>query len=332
MKCPYLEETQVKYCRHCAIQKMIVRTASYLPDEKCSSPQYNECPTFQQHDGDGVAASSTCPFLKEARVQYCAASPIRKFVPHSVGRASRCNGTGYRYCDAYLKFCQPAPRWRERRAPAEAPSRSEWTETRGIRIPAWLYYAPNHLWIDPGEDGLCHVGIDAFLARVIGRLERLSFVPLKGVGRPVAFMTVEGADLQIVFPNSLSFCEAHLHLRANPSRVITDPYTHGWLFKGYDPGWRGARDRSVLAGLLPGRDAAEWMRADIDRLSRLLRESRACESRTRESPPPQAAAVPSPGHRGGEPEEGIIQRLAPGQTFALFNEFFSPYRNWTRPA
>lgn len=322
MKCPYFEETQVKYCRHCAIQKMIVRTASYLPDEKCSSPKYSECATYRQHDEEEVAASSTCPFLKEARVQYCAASPIRKFVPYSVGRASRCNGTGYRYCEAYLAFCQHTARLRERRAPAEPPSRAEWTEVRGIRIPAWLYYSPNHLWLDPGEDGLCHVGIDGFLARVIGCLERLSFVPLKGVGRPVAFMTVGGADLQIVFPNSLSFCEPHRHLRANPARVITDPYTHGWLFKGYDPGWRGAKDRSVLAGLLPGRDAADWMGADIDRLSRLLRES----------PAPQAATAPSPGHQGGELEEGLIQRFSHGQTFALFNEFFSPYRDWTRPA
>jgi glycine cleavage system H lipoate-binding protein len=315
MKCPFFAETLVKYCRHCTVQKMIVRT-SYLPDEKCSSSRYADCATYGLHSPESGTNSPTCPFLKEARVQYCAAAPVRKFVPYTVGRPCRCVGSGFRYCDAYLAFCQRESRPTDRRLPPEAAVRSECVETRGIRVPTWLHYSPNHLWLDPGEDGLCFVGIDALLARVIGKLEQLSFVPMKAVGRPIAFMKVRGADLQIVFPNQLSFCEPHQHLRATPSRATSDPYTFGWLFKGYDPGWRGAQNQSVLRGLIPGRQAASWMNAEVDRISRYWKESSALRAAT--GRPPEKC--------DGVLEEGVAQRFSHDQAFALFNEFFSPYR------
>ena len=46
----------------------------------------------------------------------------------------------------------------------------------GIPVPLNLAYAPNHMWLDVGDDGCRHVGIDAFLARIIGTVDAISFV------------------------------------------------------------------------------------------------------------------------------------------------------------
>ena len=34
--------------------------------------------------------------------------------------------------------------------------------------PAGFLYAPNHFWLAADESGICHIGIDAFLADVVG--------------------------------------------------------------------------------------------------------------------------------------------------------------------
>ena len=36
------------------------------------------------------------------------------------------------------------------------------------------------MWLDVGEDGICHAGIDAFLSRALGQVERISYVHCKG--------------------------------------------------------------------------------------------------------------------------------------------------------
>ena len=35
--------------------------------------------------------------------------------------------------------------------------------------PPDLLYAPNHFWLAAEESGLCHIGIDAFLADVVAK-------------------------------------------------------------------------------------------------------------------------------------------------------------------
>ena len=39
----------------------------------------------------------------------------------------------------------------------------------GIQTTGWHFYSRNHMWLDIDEDGICHVGIDPFFARVRGK-------------------------------------------------------------------------------------------------------------------------------------------------------------------
>ena len=114
-------------------------------------------------------ASGTCPYLGESLMQYCAAAPVMKIVPYSESLLSRCGTDGYRYCELYLGMAHPG-------LDAE--------EVDGIALPEWLRYSANHMWVDVTEDGTCHAGIDAFLSRALGRIDRISYVWQSGRHRP----------------------------------------------------------------------------------------------------------------------------------------------------
>ena len=222
--------------------------------------------------------------MRESLMQYCAAAGVTKFVPYSESLLSRCGGDGYRYCELYLAMAHPE-------LPAE--------ETA---LPGWLRYAPNHMWLDVGEDGGCHVGIDAFFCRVLGKVERISYVWLAGKHRPAAILTVAGADLEVVFPNPLQLTGCNLYLRADPGRLTAEPYTGGWLFEG-----RALAE--TTENLMDSAAARAWAERDERRMNEFLQQA-------------------SGGHLaadGGTAAPGAAATLDREKLTELFHSFFSPY-------
>jgi glycine cleavage system H protein len=305
MRCPFLNEAEVKYCGGSAFRKLIPRKENNGTDEKCSSSAYVDCAVYRERAHD-TAPASICPFLERQLAQFCGASPVTKFIPYSESSLSRCGTEGYRYCEVYLAISDPA------RGKLSSESR-QWVD--GVRVPEWLYYTPNHMWLDPGTDGVFHIGIDAFLARALGEVEKITFVSPKGVQRPTAVLTVRGVDVQVIFPTPVRVTSSNVYLRANPSRLTSDPYGNGWLFEGNEP----ADDmRPLCHGLLHGAEALEWMQDEIDRLSRYVHEEIASS---------QPGCEQLAGD-GGAFSDGFIRHLGRDEMLNLFNEFFSPYASW----
>lgn len=272
MKCPFLRQTRVKYCQASAYRKMIVETTSDSAHERCCSPAYADCPAAEARlHGQPLAAR--CPFLQESTVDYCAAVSIPHYVPASDALMSQCRSGGHLYCEIYLQCADPGGE-RLPRETAGAPDNAGSDRTSivdGVPIPLHLSYAPNHMWLDVDEDGRCHVGVDALLARVVGAIEAVSFPSVGSLGQPVAVLTAHGVDFPLVFPNAIRDAEPNVHLRTVPSRITSDPYGAGWLFEGSDPR-RDPSGASVREGLMPGTEAVEWMRDESDRLSRFAHE------------------------------------------------------------
>jgi len=291
MTCPFLREAQVKFCQAAAFRKLIPLTAGPGPapaDEKCSSAAHTTCRVYQSRpvdDGGFVA----CPHLGESLVQYCAAAPVAKMVPYSESLISRCGNDGHRYCELYLSMAHPSVAVEE---------------VDGIPLPDWLSYTGNHLWIDVTEDGACHVGIDAFLSRALGPVESVSYVWQNGRHRPAAILTAAGVDLEVVFPNPLLLTGCNLYLRANPSRLATEPYTAGWLFEGTPL-------PETQENLLHGGAAQHWMEQEQCRINEYLQQQTA--------PGANLAAD------GGLFAPGLGNQLHRQQMLALFHEFFSPF-------
>ncbi|HLK47836.1 MAG TPA: hypothetical protein VKT49_06860 [Bryobacteraceae bacterium] len=284
MTCPFLKEAQVKYCQTAAVRTLIPLAQAASAQEKCSTGNYRGCPIYRSQPMEGGAAG-TCPHLRESLMQYCAAAPVTKFIPYSESLLSRCGNDSFRYCELYLGMAHPG---------AAVACVEE------IPMPPWLYYSANHMWLDLTSDGACHAGIDAYLSRVLGKIDGITFVRQKGRQRPAAVLSAAGADYEVTFPNVFQVRSCNWYLRANPARITEAPYTGGWLFEGSpEPG--------TTDNLRDGPAAAEWMQQEVRRLTECLQ---------------QLSGVAAD---GGSFSANLPAHLDRSQMRALFHEFFSPY-------
>jgi glycine cleavage system H lipoate-binding protein len=265
MRCPFLREEQIKSCQAAPFRKSLARSAAQAGSERCSSPHYRDCPMLR-HSHEEHPSPSRCPFLSEALAQFCAATPLPTYVPWSASPEQRCAHDGHRFCSVFLDA---------RGADARRPSRvgAETAEGRtelvaGVPMPGWLFYAEDHLWLDAGDDGVGHVGVDAFLTQLLGRIGRLAFVPAKGIAQPAVVLTVRGGEIHLRFPRALPLVAANLRLRASLERLAADPYGSGWLFEVRLP----PNAASFGESLRYGSAARQWMATEVRRVSEWLHD------------------------------------------------------------
>jgi glycine cleavage system H lipoate-binding protein len=312
MRCPFLREEQVKSCRAAPYRKPLARSALKGADERCTSPEHVRCPMARQ-SREAHPAPSRCPFLQESLVQFCAAAPVPTYVPWSESPDVRCCHDGHRFCDLYLGMAGPGGR-----GPAVARDDSSDTgivDVEGVPMPGWLLYAPNHLWVDFGDDGFVHMGVDAFLTRLVGAVERLAFLTLKGSARPMVVLTVQGVDLTLAFGRPLPIVAANTHLRSHLDRLVQDPYGLGWLFEARvaEPRPAAEASDSLVSGLYRGAAARAWMSGEVRRLTELVHD--------RLAPRTSLGTLLAD---GGAPEPGLVGHLDREDVLRLFADLFPP--------
>jgi glycine cleavage system H lipoate-binding protein len=292
MTCPFLKEAQVKYCQTSSVRKLIPLAMAGRADEKCSSKEHLTCPVYRMQSAE-PSVSGQCPYLGESLMQYCGAAPVAKMIPYSESQLSRCGCDRFRYCQLYLSMAHPS-------VAAD--------DVDGIPLPEWLRYSANHMWLDIGEDGVCHAGIDAFLSRALGHAERIVYVWQRGQHRATAVVTVNGVDHELVFPNPFLLTNCNLYLRADPSRLTAEPYTAGWLFEGVPA-------PETSENLLQGAAARQWMEQEQHRINEFLQQQ----------PGPDGPLAAD----GGLFAQSLSRYLDRDQMLALFHTFFSPYASRT---
>jgi glycine cleavage system H lipoate-binding protein len=274
MSCPFLREGRARYCHAAAVRKLILDGPGASSGGRCTSAEYVECELVR----DKSSAGERCPHLEEIHVQYCGAAPVPKLVPFSESELSRCTSDAHRYCDSYLALARPH---------------------RAMEPPQNLLHAPNHLWLEVGEAGLCHVGIDAFLAEVAGSIDGVTFITTHGTHRPAIALTVNGVEWPMLFPNPMLIRGVNSRLRRDPKPLTADPYGAGWLFEGWElPG-------RTQSGLLCGPQAAAWQAEERQRLATHIHETQA------------------PNGDGGHPVPGVARLLPKQDVVRLFQRFFS---------
>ncbi len=310
MRCQFLREAQVKFCRASAYRKMIVRLAEQTENERCSSKEYVTCPAAKQHLEENPS-SSHCPFLHESLVQYCTAAAVTKYIPYTESVLSQCGTDSHKYCELHLALAQP-----QESSDDSGHHQQFISAVDTVKIPEGLSYSSNHMWIEVGNDGTCHIGIDAFLTRVLGNIDRVTFVTTKGFHRPAVSFTVNGVDLQFIFPVPMNITRANTYLRSNPEKIISDPYTAGWLFEATED-----KSRALLAqfeGLTSGKNASEWMSKEMDRMTAYAH----CLA----SQPDINGTIMMAD--GGYFQPGIAQKLTRAELLTVYNDFFSPLTLW----
>jgi glycine cleavage system H lipoate-binding protein len=274
MACPYLKEGRAQYCHAAPARKLILEEPGVSGAGRCASPEYYRCDLARKDE----LSRERCPHLEEVQVQYCGASSPTKLIPFSASELSSCVAGGYRFCPSYLSLVRPQA--------AHA-------------VPAGLLSAPNHFWLAVEEFGLCHIGIDAFLAGVVGEIEGVTFVTTQGTHHPVVALTVHGVEWPMTFPSPILIQKVNSYLRSDPKRIIADPYGSGWLFAGWELPER------TRAGLIGGPHAAAWQAEEQERLAQEIHGTikSSCD--------------------GGIPVHGVGQLLSRQQLVCLLQHFFS---------
>jgi glycine cleavage system H lipoate-binding protein len=306
-KCPFLEETAVHFCAVSPVRKLVPDASIDSDGQRCSSAGWTECPLAGPHP-NGHGPGACCPFLHASHVQHCKAAAATVFVPCNDALRSRCNSSAHRYCNLFLEQLHGGG------ATPLAPGAGV-TFQEDIPVPGHLVYTRNHLWLDRGPDGACHVGADAFLARVLGQVERVSFISTRGARKPMAVVRAAGVDLTLAFPRRLEVTAVNTELTSHPERLVEDPYGTGWLFERVPTAAdAGAADSRPACGMIDGSAAGEWIRGEIEDLSRFVGE------------------LPLPGNPerlaadGGIFVPGVASQLHPEDLLFLFNTFFSTDR------
>jgi glycine cleavage system H lipoate-binding protein len=273
MACPFLKEGRAQYCLAAPLGKLILEGPGFSGPGRCASSEYYKCELVKKDE----PRQARCPHLQETHVQYCGANAPTKLIPFSESQLSSCTTGGYRYCESYLTMARPHG---------------------AIAPPSDLLYSSNHFWLAAEESGMCHLGVDSFVADFVGKVDGVTFVTTRGTERPTVALTIHGVEWPMTFPNPLIIQKVNSHLRGDPSRLTADPYGSGWLFCGWE------LPEETSAGLLSGPPAAAWQNEEQGRLARKIHESLqlTCD--------------------GGRPVTGVAQLLSRQQLVCLLQNFF----------
>lgn len=302
MRCPFLRETRVRYCEVAPFRKLLTSPSSTEIDEMCSTPGHARCELVNQRLA-GASGAGQCPYLRQSLVQFCDAAAVRTLVPYNDSLLSRCQSDAYRYCATYLQREHPPG------DPAPRDGRQDDVALDAIPMPAHLLFADNHMWMDEGELGLCHIGVDAFVTGVIGPLEDVRLVSPRGPGHPTVALRAGGMDLTFVLPERVEVTASNVHLRSQPRELTEDPYGAGWLYEARrlnarteDPAWGPFRR---------GEAAGRWMQRELARLEEFVHET---------GPKAGGRVLASD---GGRTVRGVLQELDRGGALALQRCFFT---------
>lgn len=319
-RCPFLVEVNAQCCRLAPIHKLVPARDIVRQDQCCSTDAWRSCawvpPRGTPIDGGDHAtqpvAGDQCPFLSELFACSCAAAPSSKLIPRTRLAVRRCLGDSHRYCESFLERARP-------HLPVDtidhaAPPDRRPVGASGIPIAPGIALARNHMWLDVGSDGSCHVGVDAFLVRVLGAVDEVIFLSARGRGSPNVVLLVAGTTLPLVFPQALDITGVNRALRRHLDTLTADPYGRGWLYEGWTVKPRGRTDVDArTAGLLRGPDAETWMASEV---RRLLRHVQQILSRRSSHLGPVAAD-------GGEVSAALAHHLERAELLEIFSRFFS---------
>ncbi len=103
------------------------------------------------------------------------------------------------------------------------------TET-DILIPSGVFIHPNHTWAHILQSGKVKVGVDSFVTKIVGAIDRVSLPPIGAEvkkGEQIFSLNSKGRVLNFASPISGKIVSINDELEKNPS-LLNEPYKQGW--------------------------------------------------------------------------------------------------------
>jgi glycine cleavage system H protein len=163
------------------------------------------------------------------------------------------------------------PFWRWLNSPVELKSASaeavKALTAQILRIPKGLLYSMNHTWTHLERSGMALVGMDDLLLHLTGGVE-VRFLKEHheriGKGEPVATLSQDGKQLQVLSPISGVVKQTRHSLEENPGSLLEDPYG-SWLVKIQPEQWQ-----KETGGYIMGEEAERWAADELGRFREFM--------------------------------------------------------------
>ncbi|MEA2031468.1 MAG: glycine cleavage system protein H [candidate division Zixibacteria bacterium] len=162
--------------------------------------------------------------------------------------------------------------WFEALAYAEVPEEEEELDPAllGCEMPSDLFYSHGHSWVRSEKDDSVRIGLDDLVAHLIGSIDGVE-MPKPGKklrqGEPALRLIRDGELVEMCSPMDGEVIMVNQSVVDTP-RVLSDkPYNDGWLLT-----IRPRIDEHNLSELMFGKNAHNWQRNEVTRLSEMFQD------------------------------------------------------------
>ncbi len=142
---------------------------------------------------------------------------------------------------------------------------------KGIDIPQGYYLHPGHVWLKIEADGSVRIGLDDFVRRVLGPMDKIE-APL--MGKPVrqhepAIRVIRGGkEATFASPVNGVVLDINPQLREKGQHLHHHPYATGWVLRAFPDNLR-----KDLPGLMIGSESQTFLNKEVDILYELIEET-----------------------------------------------------------
>jgi len=139
---------------------------------------------------------------------------------------------------------------------------------RILNIPKGIYYSRNHTWAFLEESGNAKIGLNDFLATVVGNAEvKMSVSPGQTISKGEVIAELKQGDkhLKIISPLSGIVAETNAAIAGNPELLINDPCKEGWLCAVQPTQWKADTCSFLMAD-----EAIRWILSEVGRFKDFL--------------------------------------------------------------
>ena len=183
------------------------------------------------------------------------------------------------------------------------PSAPVITKEYGFSVPQGYCFHPGHTWVMREGHENARIGLDAFAADVVGRIDHIEILnPNRWVRQGQRIMTIHAGDVSfdLVSPVEGVVMAVNHDVIQNPSIAGSDPYNNGWIAKVKTPDFSTNQKNLMQDSMV-----APWMHYNVTRLNSAL-----------------AKMNPALAQDGGVPLTGLLTRLDPQLRQKLITDFF----------
>lgn len=186
-------------------------------------------------------------------------------------------------------------------------------------LPAGVFVAPGHAWMELRPAGDVRLGADRVPLTLLGGVDAVELAPEGSVlhrGDPVAVLRKGEREVKVRTPVDGEVTAVNPALGRRPATLDEHPFGGGWLVRLAPRNLGEALKRMFVAD-----GAVEWMRRELGRLRDLLVGFAA-------RPALAAATLPD----GGLPVEGLAARLTDDEWRVLSAALFDPAADPEEPS